>query len=168
MGHSNWALMWSGDELILVPMSAINWSWFKDTNVPLSPQIKLLLGYRQSKPRAREKKMQMKRRHKPRRALERAAGGANNRRVDSGDDESSTEDFVPHSQAMDRSPVVRARTQRFFLGSVIVRMSCQIQMFQVMRTFRDQLWGTNRQVNNHSVQKHKERYNQTHNRSTQD
>ncbi|KNC74944.1 hypothetical protein SARC_12521, partial [Sphaeroforma arctica JP610] len=53
MQHSKWALMWCEDELIVVPHSAIKWSWLKGTIVPLSPQVKLLFGFRQPKPRAR-------------------------------------------------------------------------------------------------------------------
>ncbi|KNC84309.1 hypothetical protein SARC_03470 [Sphaeroforma arctica JP610] len=67
--------MWREDELIVVPQSAIKWSWLKGTNVPLSPQVKLLLDFRQPKPRTRGKKA-MKKRHKPRRSSENVAGGA--------------------------------------------------------------------------------------------
>ncbi|KNC78000.1 hypothetical protein SARC_09554 [Sphaeroforma arctica JP610] len=94
MRHCSWALMWREDELVLVPQSAIKWSWLKDTNVLLSPQVKLLLGFRQPKPRARGKKA-MKKRHKPRRNVQRLGGGANERQDHAMNSDDSAEPSQP-------------------------------------------------------------------------
>ncbi|KNC80937.1 hypothetical protein SARC_06725 [Sphaeroforma arctica JP610] len=83
MRHSKRALMWSADTLLLVPQSVMKWSWLKSTNVPLSPHVKPILGYRQPKPRAKRGNKRIKKRHKPRRTQRRAAGGASDEEAQS-------------------------------------------------------------------------------------